>query len=85
MTYAIEILRPAQKELGRVAREDRPRIISAIHALAGEPRPQGSRKLVGRPAWRIRIGPYRVIYEIHDNRLLVLVVAVGHRREVYGL
>ena len=83
MTYAVDILRSAQKELARLDRQDHPRIIAAIESLAHDPRPPGSKKLTGRPAWRIRIGPYRVIYEIHDGKLTVLVVAVGHRSEVY--
>ena len=83
MSYTVEILRSAQKQLAAIDRQDQPRVISAIRTLANEPRPPGCKKLTGRPAWRIRIGVYRVIYEIHDNRLLVLVVAIGHRREVY--
>ena len=83
MTYRVEILRSAQKQLAKVDRQDQSRIISAIRALADEPRPSGCKKLSGRPAWRIRVGMYRVIYEIHDDLLRVLVVAIGHRREVY--
>ena len=83
MTYAIEVLRSAQRQLARISRQDHPRIIAAIRDLAQDPRPPGSRKLSGRPAWRIRVRAYRIIYEIHDDRLLVLVVTMGHRREVY--
>ena len=83
MTYTVEILRSAQKQLAKIDGQDRERIIDAIRALANDPRPPGSKKLSGRSAWRIRIGTYRVIYEVHDERLLVLVVAVGHRREAY--
>lgn len=83
MNYAVEILRSAGKQLAAIDRQDQPRIFAAIRALASNPRPPGCKKLTGRPAWRIRVGVYRVIYEIHDNRLLVLVVVVGHRREVY--
>ena len=83
MTYTVEILRAAQQQLARVDRQDQLRIISAIAGLADDPRPPGSKKLSGRPAWRIRVGVYRVIYEIRDERLLVLVVTIGHRREVY--
>lgn len=84
MTYTVDILRSAQKHLAQISRQDQARIIAAIRDLADAPRPPGCKKLSGRPAWRIRIGVYRVIYEIDDDRLLVLVVAVGHRREVYG-
>jgi mRNA interferase RelE/StbE len=83
VTYTVEILRAAQHQLARVDRRDLPRIISAIGDLANDPRPPGSKKLSGRPAWRIRVGDYRVIYEIQDDRLLVLVVTIRHRREVY--
>jgi mRNA interferase RelE/StbE len=81
--YTIEILRTARKQLERVEPQDQDRLISAILALAENPRPSGSKRLSGRLAWRIRVGAYRVIYEIHNDRLMILVVAVGHRREVY--
>lgn len=83
MTHKIEILRSAQKQLSKIERKDQSRIIKAIRELAEEPRPQGGKKLSGRPAWRIRIGSYRVIYEIQDERFLVLVIDIGHRREIY--
>lgn len=83
MTCAVHILRSAQKQLARIARPERIRIIAAVRALAEDPRPPGCSKLSGRPAWRIRVGRYRVIYEIDDDRLVVLVVEIGHRREIY--
>jgi len=83
VTYALEILRAAQRQLGRIAPQDQSRIIAAIQDLANDPRPLGSKKLTGRPAWRIRVGPYRVIYEVNDDRSSVLVVVVGHRSDVY--
>lgn len=83
MTCTVEILRSAQRQLAKIDRQDRHRIITAIRGLASDPRPAGSKKLSGRLAWRIRVGVYRVIYEIADDRLLVLVVAIGHRKEVY--
>lgn len=62
----------------------RRRIQAAIDRLAEEPRPPGVRALKGRPGeMQIRVGDYRVVYTIHDDHLLVLVVEVGHRREVY--
>ena len=51
--------------------------------LSNDPRPPGSKKLTGRPTWRIRVGVYRVIYEVHDDRPVVLILVVGHRGEVY--
>ena len=83
MTYAIDILRSAQKQIAGIDRQDHPRILSAIRQLADNPRPPGATKLSGRPAWRIRVGPYRIIYEIHDDSLLVLVLTIGHRGAVY--
>ena len=83
MNYSVEILRSAQRRLAKIDRESRSRIISAIRDLAHDPHPRGSKKLSGRAAWRVRAGDYRVIYEIHDDRLVVLVVAIGHRRDIY--
>ncbi len=83
MTYRVEILRSAAKELQRIHPDDRVRIIAALQNLANDPRPSGSKKLTNRPAWRLRIGAYRVIYEIHDRELMVLVVAAGKRSEIY--
>lgn len=59
------------------------RVLVALAGLETQPRPVGCKKLCGENAWRIRIGDYRVIYEIHDKILQVIVVTVGHRREVY--
>jgi len=83
MRYKIQILRGAQKQLRGIEHLQRNRIIEAIRALSQNPRPNGVRKLTGRDAWRCRIGRYRVIYEIFDSRLLILVVSVGHRRDIY--
>ena len=83
MSYAIDIRRSAQKRLSKINRQDQDRIISAIEALSDNPRPDGCKKLSGRPAWRIRIGSYRVIYEIEDEKLIVLVVHIGHRKDIY--
>ena len=83
MSYSIEILRVAQKQLARIDRGQQQRIITAIRSLATDPRPSGCKKLSGRPAWRIRIGSYRVIYEIRDEQLLVLVVTIGNRKDAY--
>lgn len=83
MSYSIEILRVAQKQLAKVDQGQQQRIIDAIRNLAIDPRPSGCVKLSGRAAWRIRVGSYRVIYEVHGERLLVLVVSIGHRRDVY--
>lgn len=83
MTYSVFIQRSAQESLAQIPKRDQDRIFESIRALALEPRPHGVKKLSGRDAWRIRIGDYRIIYEIQDVRLLVLVVAIGHRKEIY--
>ena len=83
MSYRLEILRTAQKQLAQIVQSDQDRIVAAIKDLADVPRPAGCKKLSGRSAWRIRVGRYRVIYEIHDDKLLILVVTIGHRREIY--
>ncbi len=81
--YEIQILRRAQRSLARLPEKEYERVRDAIRALADEPRPPGCRKLTGRDGWRIRIGQYRVIYEIDDAERVVTVLVVGHRREVY--
>ncbi len=83
MKYDLLIKRSAQKQLANIPRPNRDRIITAVRSLADDPRPAGVRKLTGRDAWRIRIGEYRIVYEIYDDALLVLVVSIGHRRDVY--
>lgn len=83
MSYSIEILRSAQKQLAKIEGKDRERIVEAIRGLSSDPRPQGVTKLTGRPAWRIRVGDHRVIYEIDDNAVQILVVRIRHRREAY--
>jgi mRNA interferase RelE/StbE len=83
MAHSIKI---EQKVLKRLAEFDVPlrrRIMQAIGKLVSNPRPSGCKKLKGMEAWRIRVGDYRVIYEIHDDVLIVLVVRVAHRRDVY--
>lgn len=84
-TYAIIIERRAERELRRLPLPIRQRVGDRIAALANHPRPSGSKKLAGSSqAWRIRIGDYRVIYDIQDDVLRVLVVRIGHRRDVYS-
>jgi len=63
--------------------KDQTRIIEAIRDLSATPNPNGCKKLSGRTAWRIRIGSYRVIYEIQNEKLVILVINIGHRKDVY--
>ena len=83
MTYQIQILRKAQKALARIQDPDYKRIVAAIEDLAEDPRPPGSKKLTGRDGWRIRIGRYRVIYEIEDAIRIVTILDIGHRSSIY--
>ncbi len=81
--YQLVIDRYAQKQLGKIPPPHFNRIIKAINELATNPRPLGYRKLTGRPAYRIRIGDYRVIYNIEDRILTVFVIDIGHRKDIY--
>lgn len=84
MVYQIEMSRKAQRELGKLPRKDQERIRTAIDALATDPRPRGSIKMSGEErSHRIRVGAYRVIYDIFDGMLVVEVIRVGHRQGVY--
>ena len=79
----LKILPSAQRSLNDLDRPLRRRVASRIDALREDPRPQGATKLVGSKYWRIRVGDYRVVYDIEDAQLIVLVIEVGHRREIY--
>ncbi|HLF08230.1 MAG TPA: type II toxin-antitoxin system RelE/ParE family toxin [Dehalococcoidia bacterium] len=83
MSYSVNILRRAQKELAELPPEAYARVRESVRRLADEPRPPGSLKLANREAWRLRVGSYRVIFEIDDAARMVTVLHVGHRRDVY--
>jgi mRNA interferase RelE/StbE len=85
MSYSVDIAPPARRDLKRISGETLRRIEAAIDGLADNPRPPGVKKLAGdsEDLYRIRVGDYRVVYQIQDDRLIVLVVRVGHRRDVY--
>jgi len=83
MTYSISILRRAQKELAHLPKESYEQVRDAIRALAYKPRPTGCRKLIARTGWRLKIGDYRIIYEIDDKSRTIEVLHIGHRRNVY--
>jgi mRNA interferase RelE/StbE len=84
-SYRLLVKRSAAKEIDGIGqRRDRERVVAAIGALAEEPRPAGAEKLAGRDdRYRIRVGDYRVVYSIEDAALIVWIVKVGHRRDVY--
>jgi mRNA interferase RelE/StbE len=84
VAYTVELSNPAKKDLAKLSPENQIRITKALRKLAQDPRPMGVEKLQGEQnAYRIRVGDYRVLYEIHDTVLLVLVFRVRHRKEVY--
>ena len=81
--YRIEIKKSAAKELEKIKGKDQERIIARIRGLAQDPRPTNSKKLSGEEKYRIRQGNYRILYQIFDDIVLVVVVKIGHRRDVY--
>lgn len=84
MTYAIEVLPAAERSLSKVHPDMQARIRGAVLKLAANPRPPGARALKDRHGYlRVRVGDYRIIYTIEDDVLRVIVVRVGHRRDVY--
>lgn len=82
-SYRIEVRPAAVRALQKLDPAARPRVQGAIALLAQDPRPPASRPLRGRPGYRVRVGDYRIIYTVHDDVLLVIVVTLGHRRDVY--
>lgn len=84
MTYRVEFTSAAARQVKKLPRPARDRVLAAIEALAADPRPPGSTKLVGEEsAWRLRVGDYRIIYDVFDEVLTVVIVRSGHRRDVY--
>jgi len=84
VNYEVRKTRRVQREIDAIEKRDRLRIEGAIALLAENPRPPKATKLVGqRNRWRVRTGDYRILYEIDDGVLTVLVIRVAHRREVY--
>lgn len=84
MTYRITVTPVAARQLRKFDPQVRRRIQAALELLATEPRPPAATRLVGGSGeWRVRTGDYRIVYEIEDDQLLVLVLRVGHRREIY--
>ncbi|WP_246078071.1 type II toxin-antitoxin system RelE family toxin [Rhodoglobus vestalii] len=75
--------RTAARALKRVDHHHRDRIRGAIALLSENPRPPGAKALQGRPGFRVRVGDYRIVYTIQDDVLLVVVVTLGHRRDIY--
>lgn len=84
MAYQVFLSPAALRDLKRIRGTARQRVAEAIDALANDPRPRGHRKLEGADElYRVRAGEYRIVYEIADERLIVLVVRIGHRKDIY--
>ena len=83
MGYILRINEEAAKILKKLDPGIQTRISAAIDALATDPRPSGAKKLKGSEFYRIRVGDYRIVYEIRNRQLVVLVIRIGHRKEIY--
>ena len=83
MRYTVFILRRAQKELAQLPLNNYKHVRDSIFSLAKDPRPVGCLKLAGRQGWRIRVGSYRIIYEIDDPQQALTILHIGHQRDVY--
>ena len=84
MSYRIEVKARAEKAIATIPNPHRRRIAKAIDGLAGQPRPAGCTKLVGADnAYRIRVGDYRIVYQIEDRVLIVWIIRIAHRKDVY--
>jgi mRNA interferase RelE/StbE len=83
MSYEISIISRGQRELEGLPKSEYERVRDAIWSLAENPHPPNSLKLRGRDGFRIRIGKYRVIYEIDERKKLITILHVGHRKDIY--
>lgn len=83
MKYVVEVLRSSQKVLEKFSADEQERVLAVLEGLAEEPRPDGCKKLSGRDAWQVRVGDYRVIYEVADDTHRVIVVVIAHRKDAY--
>jgi len=82
-SYSLVIKKSAERELRKVPKEDMRRIADRVRELTQNPRPAGNEKLSGQDRYRIRQGDYRIVYAVDDERRVVEVIKIGHRREVY--
>ena len=82
--YKIEIKKSATKEIEKLPKSILKRVIEKIQSLRTEPRPHGCKKLTADEKYRVRVGDYRILYRIEDEVLVVIVVKVRHRKDIYG-
>lgn len=83
MNYNLTVTRSAQKQLARISNPYQNLIIQKISQLEKDPRPPGCKKLTGREGWRIRVGNYRIVYEINDKILTIIIIDIDHCRQIY--
>ena len=83
MRYIVRLQPSAERALEKLPRDIQARILAKLEQLAGNPRLHGSEKLVGEPGYRIRVGDYRIVYDLVHREITILVIRIGHRREVY--
>ena len=83
MRYEVKLNTSVKKQLKRLDKSQVERILVKIYLLGDNPYPSGAEQLTGQKAYRIRVGVYRIIYEIYNQQLLVQVIRVGHRKDVY--
>ena len=81
--YQLDLVRSADKNLLRLMRSDRRRILEALQGLRDDPRPRGCTKLVGGEGYRIKVGPYRITYAVDDDNSAIVVRSVRHRKDAY--
>lgn len=81
--YTAVLSKKAQKQLDKLSNNIAEPILETIADLEGNPRPQGYKKLKGRDGYRVRVGNYRIIYDIFDNKLIVDIITLGHRKDIY--
>ena len=83
MTYRVEYRSPARRQLRRLDAAVQMRIVAVVEKLATDPYPSGCRKLQGRPGYRLRVGDYRIVYDIHHRVVTVEIIDIGHRKDIY--
>ncbi len=83
-SYKLEFANSVRKDFKNIQKKDAERILARIDSLTEDPRPAGCVKLTGEEIYRIRVGSYRVLYKIEDAILLIVIIKIGHRRDVYS-
>ena len=81
--YSIRFKSSVKKDLRSIPKQDVLRILNAVEHLSEDPRPIGSKPLTGRDAWRIRVGQYRAIYTINEQEIVIEIIKIAHRKNVY--